>query len=367
VVTGGQIELLNPETILRVGTGTPANAGMSATLTSTLTGSAELVKTDYAILVLNGDNTYTGGTSVRGGVLQISSDRNLGATTAGLILKEGTLRTNADITMARTIELSGTHGTFDTSKTTITRLTGVLTGSGALVKQGMGSLILETSSTYTGDTLVRAGTLVGNATSLHGDIISDGTTIFDQAEQGTYVGDISGKGGMRKRGHGVLTLLGHSVTPWHVENGTLTSGAERFSGNIDVSAGATMNFHQSMDAEYASKLAGFGNVLKSGTAGLTLMADSPNFSGATDVAAGTLRVLGALGGRLNVLAGGRLEGTGQVGETFNAGVIAPGGSIGALTVAGDYVGQSGTLEMQVVLDGDNSPADRLVERVTLLG
>ena len=61
-----------------------------------------------------------------------------------------------------------------------------------------------------------------------------------------------------------------------------------------------------------------------------------------------------------MLTGARLQGTGTVCTTVNAGTVAPGNSIGTLTVAGNYTGSGGTLEIEAALGGDASPADRLV-------
>ena len=71
---------------------------------------------------------------------------------------------------------------------------------------------------------------------------------------------------------------------------------------------------------------------------------------------------GILGGPVNVLAGARLTGTGRVGATTNQGVIAPGprSGFGTLTIAGDYAGQGGGLEVRTRLGADNSPTDKLV-------
>ena len=73
-----------------------------------------------------------------------------------------------------------------------------------------------------------------------------------------------------------------------------------------------------------------------------------SFSGATTVA-------------LNV-SGGIAKGTGTFGGlTLNAGgILAPGNSIGTLTVNGNYVGNGGVLEIETQLGGDASPTDRLV-------
>ncbi|MCQ1574255.1 autotransporter outer membrane beta-barrel domain-containing protein [Neorhizobium galegae] len=75
---------------------------------------------------------------------------------------------------------------------------------------------------------------------------------------------------------------------------------------------------------------------------------------------GTLAVNGTVGGTMDVRAGGVLQGIGQVGTTTSAGTIAPGNSIGTLTIAGNYTGTGGTLEVEAVLGGDASPTDLLV-------
>jgi fibronectin-binding autotransporter adhesin len=74
-----------------------------------------------------------------------------------------------------------------------------------------------------------------------------------------------------------------------------------------------------------------------------------------------LSVNGALGGSMEVY-GGRLQGVGQVGNTtnFSGGTIAPGNSIGTLTIAGNYAGNGGTLEIETALGGDSSATDRLI-------
>ncbi len=88
--------------------------------------------------------------------------------------------------------------------------------------------------------------------------------------------------------------------------------------------------------------------------------DSSTFSGTTSIEGGALYVNGRLGGLVSVGAAGRLGGTGEVGNVDNAGIVAPGNSIGTLTVAGDYVGNGGTIEIETVLGDDTSPTDMLV-------
>ncbi|MCB5205587.1 autotransporter outer membrane beta-barrel domain-containing protein, partial [Neorhizobium sp. T786] len=106
-----------------------------------------------------------------------------------------------------------------------------------------------------------------------------------------------------------------------------------------------------------------GSGLVDAIAGRTILnADHGDFTGVMQARdGGILQINGDVsGGIASVLAGGRLEGNGFVGNTVNAGTIAPGTSIGTLTVVGDYTGNGGLLETEAVLGADSSPADLLV-------
>ncbi len=109
-------------------------------------------------------------------------------------------------------------------------------------------------------------------------------------------------------------------------------------------------------------IAGAGEFTKDGAGTLAFTGDGSGFAGATRLSAGVLAVDGALSGPLEILAAGRLEGGGRVGAVTNRGVVAPGraGDFGALTIAGDYVGAGGALEIETKLSDDASPTDRLV-------
>jgi outer membrane autotransporter protein len=116
------------------------------------------------------------------------------------------------------------------------------------------------------------------------------------------------------------------------------------------------------DIGISPSLTGAGALIKDGAGKLELTGDSgATFTGAGGVLAGTLAVNGVLGGTMEVI-GGRLQGIGTVGSTVNqpGGTIAPGNSIGTLTINGNYLGNGGRLEIETVLGGDASPSDRLV-------
>lgn len=116
------------------------------------------------------------------------------------------------------------------------------------------------------------------------------------------------------------------------------------------------------DIGIATAFSGSSSLNKLGDGTLTLSGHSSTFTGDALVQAGTLQVDGTLAGTMEVLSGARLTGTGQVGTTTNRGIIAPGhpGSLGTLTIAGDYAPAGGAIEIRTRLEGDDSPTDRLV-------
>ena len=63
-------------------------------------------------------------------------------------------------------------------------------------------------NTYSGGTTVQSGTLQGAVGSVQGDLINNGSVIFDQAENGIYGWRIWGSGSIVKEGKGLLTLSG---------------------------------------------------------------------------------------------------------------------------------------------------------------
>ncbi|UDF32924.1 UNVERIFIED_ORG: autotransporter domain-containing protein (plasmid) [Roseateles sp. XES5] len=345
---GGAITLggAGGETILRVGNGAASGASTTATIGSSLGGAGRLVKTDHGNLILEGANDYTGGTEIRTGTLQVSRDANLGAAAGGLTMNGGRLATTASFDTARTVTLVQA-GTFDVAAGTTLGLTGAVSGGADLVKTGAGLLRLDNASNAYGDTLVRAGTLVGHAGSMSGTVGNAGTVVFDQAADGRFAGDIVGldgtRGSMAKRGAGTLALAGRSSLDWSVEAGGLATAAERFGGNAAIASGASLDFDQQADAVYAGVLSGAGRFGKTGTGRLELTGSSAAFTGTTSVLGGTLAVNGRLGGHLDLAAAARLQGTGTIGDTVVNGTIAPGNSIGTLTVAGNISFAAGSV------------------------
>jgi fibronectin-binding autotransporter adhesin len=134
------------------GAGTVTNTGVAgATLTTggdntstTFSGVIQdgagvtgLTKVGTGTFTLTGANTYTAGTTISAGTLQIG---NAGAT--GSVA--GDIVNNAALTFNRTGTL--TYG-------------GVISGTGSLTKIASGTLTLTADNTYTGGTTINAGTL----------------------------------------------------------------------------------------------------------------------------------------------------------------------------------------------------------------
>lgn len=136
------------------------NDSISSTFTvhEDIGGAGLLIKTGDGMLVLTGDNSYSGGTYINGGMLAIDGDESLGASGAGLSFDGGKLRVLDDISSARAITLGTAGGIFDTNSYTLS-LTGLISGAGGFQKTGTGTLALYSANTYLGTTTITAGTL----------------------------------------------------------------------------------------------------------------------------------------------------------------------------------------------------------------
>jgi autotransporter-associated beta strand protein len=305
VLTGDALTLVGSNgaaPMIRVGDGSAAGAGMTATIGNTIAGSDGLAKIGLGTLVLTGANTYSGGTTVHGGALSVSDDGNLGDASGGLTLDGGTLQvTGTSFTgSARDIVLGAGGGGFIIADAGNTfTLAQALDGSGALDKAGAGTLVMIGNNSYGGGTTISAGTLQvgagGTAGSLVGDVVDNGVLAFDRSDALAFAGVISGNGALLQQGSGTLVLDGNSSA---------------FAGHTGVRSGS-------------------------------LIVGSAAGNGA------------ALGGDVAVDVGATLGGHGSIGgDVVNAGMLAPGASIGTLSIHGDYTQTAtGTLAIETDADG----------------
>ncbi|MBJ2771023.1 autotransporter-associated beta strand repeat-containing protein [Salmonella sp. NW1196] len=220
-----------------------------------------LIKQGAGTLILNAENTYTGGTTISGGTLVATNVDALGS---------------GDVTDDATLELN-TGGTFDNA----------ISGSGQVVKSGDDVLTLSGANSYSGGTLISDGTLVAsNVEALGtGDVTND--AVLELNTGGTFDNAISGSGQVVKSGDETLTLSGaNSYT-----GGTLISGGTLVASNVealgtgDVTDNATLELNTGGDFDNA--ISGSGQVVKSGDETLTL-SGSNTYTGGTLISGGTL-------------------------------------------------------------------------------
>ncbi|WP_216362369.1 autotransporter-associated beta strand repeat-containing protein, partial [Stenotrophomonas sp. VV52] len=219
--------------------------------------------------------------TLNGGVLNVSSDGNLGDAAGGLTFNGGTLHTTGDVNSDRDVVLAG-NGTFTTDTNTTLTNSGDVSGNGGLIKNGEGGLALTGTvshsggttvnegeltlsgqNTYTGGTTLNggvlnvssdgnlgdaAGGLTFNGGTLHttGDVNSDrdvvlagnGTFTTDTNTTLTNSGDVSGNGGLIKNGEGGLDLTG---TVSHSGGTTVNEGELTLSGQNTYTGGTMLN------------------------------------------------------------------------------------------------------------------------------
>ncbi|GLQ49479.1 beta strand repeat-containing protein [Dyella flava] len=418
LLTGDAIDLVEQNgvaPVLRV------SSGDTATIDNVLQGTDGFNKTDGGTLVLTGTNTYTGTTTLSGGYLSVSSDANLGASADPLDFEGGTLEITGTTfnQTARSIIWGSSGGGFDIDDASNTfTVTQALTGTGGLLKSGAGTLVLSGANTYSGGTVIDAGTLQGNTTSLQGNITNDATLVFAQTSNGTFSGSMSGSGQLIKNGGGTLILSGtntytggttinagtlqgnsNSLQGNIVNNaalvfdqtgsgtysgvisgsGTLTmngtgmltlTGANTYTGGTTVNAGtlqgdtttlqgnitdnAALVFNQGSDGTFSSVISGSGSLTKAGAG--TLILDGTNtYTGGTTITAGTLEVgdsntaSASIDGTVDVQGDGVLRGHGTInGNVVSDGIVWPGGTMGTLTINGNYTQNAdGTLQLDV--------------------
>jgi autotransporter-associated beta strand protein len=149
-------------------------------------GTSSLIKAGSGTLVLTAANTYTGGTYLNAGTLQVTSSGNLG--TGGLSFGgdgSALLDIEGSIAYADTRAITlGANGTILQDNTAGAMLSGVISGGGELFKTGPGNLILSNPTNAFGGTAVEAGmltvTTIGALPSNESLVIeAGGTLVFD--------------------------------------------------------------------------------------------------------------------------------------------------------------------------------------------
>jgi fibronectin-binding autotransporter adhesin len=247
----------------------------SVTFNGIVSGSGSLTQAGAGTLILTGNNTYTSGTTISSGTLQIGN----GGTTGSIM---GDVTDNGSLVFDRSDDIT---------------FSDVVSGTGSLEQAGTGKLTLTGDNTYAGGTTISAGTLqIGNGGttgSIIGDVTDNGSLIFDRSDDIIFSDVVSGKGSLEQAGTGKLTLTGNNTYTGGttISAGTLQIGERGTTGWIigNVTDNGSLIFNRSDDVIFNGIVSGTGSLEQAGAGTLTLTGAN-TYGGGTAVKGGTLEI-----------------------------------------------------------------------------
>ena len=353
------------------------------------TGSGKLVKNNTGGLTLSGNNTFTGGTTLNAGTVNINSATAIGSgtftvsgngtfdnTSGGVITNvnnnaltlsggsptfTGTTNLNFG---SGVVTISGANRTVTVSANTLTLGGGVTDAGGAikLTKAGAGTLVLNgAAGTWIGGSSLDAGTLsVGNDTALgSGNLALNGSTSILIAGNGARTlansftmavsATIGGSNNLTLAGRFTNSAASHTLTIANTGTTTLAGNVFLADDNVTARTVTITNVGPVIISGAISNNAA-GNTIASsltylGTNTLTL-SGANNYSGLTMISAGTLTLPGT--GVLNS-GGGTGVGSLLVGNVAgNALMKISGGTVNVgstATLVGSAAGGNGFINM----------------------
>ena len=305
------------------------------TFAGNISGTGALQQNSAQTTILTGTNTYTGGTTIIDGTLQLG-DGGTSGSIQGNVIDHGVLAINRSDTYT---------------------FAGNISGNGALQQLGTGTTILTGINTYTGGTTVSAGTLQlgdGGATgSILGNVINNVTLVFDRSNTVTFGGVISGSGNLAQIGPGTTILTGDNT----YSGGTMISAGAlqvgnsgtigSIAGNVTVNNKAMLAFDRSNPVTFSGVISGTGSVQDLGGGILTLTGNNIYSGGTTIATGGTLQVgasgtVGSIVGNVTnngILAFDRSDAVIFGGVISGAGIVQDlGGGTLTLTASNTYSG-----------------------------
>lgn len=285
-LTGGTLTLNGTTPTLTTG------AGINAAISSSIDGTAGLVKSGGGSLTLSAANLYSGGTTLFGGTLVAANNSSLGS--GNVVMNDATLRAGVGplTTLANPLQIDGTNSVFDAPIGSNLQLDGDMTGSGFASTAGQWAVGLGgDNSGFTGvwtNGSENPNNLTAFATADSGSASAEWVLVAGRmfnAASGTttiHLGALSGNGG----------ILSNN-----------TSGQVTFSvGALDTDA----TFSGSIQNEWGG--GGTTAIIKVG-AGQWTLGGNNNYSGGTTLTGGTIVAANnsALGTGTLVMTGGTLR------------------------------------------------------------
>lgn len=185
-----------------------------------LSSGTALFKTGAGRLMLDTANTFTGGTLINEGVVQIGDGVAFNGGLSGNVTNNDTL-------------IYATPGTLASSVS--------IAGSGTVAKTGAGALTLSGAESYTGTTAVAGGSLTFSGSIPPSDITNNGALTLAPSASQIYRNAISGAGAVTTSGSGVLTLSGANTFAGNLTNNTgflvLSNSSAAGSGTVVYNGG----------------------------------------------------------------------------------------------------------------------------------
>ena len=375
---GGEVRIGGPHSLFRVGSNNLSTEFSG--LICECGGPAGLEKVGTGTMILSGNNTYTGDTTITAGTLQLGN----GGTTGSVF---GNIVNNSVLALNRS-------DSFDFANN--------VSGTGVLNHIGAGTTTLTGANTYTGTTNVIAGTLraggvnafgVGSAVTVStgaalalnnfnqtvGSLAGDGGVSLGTATltlggnnlSTNMSGVISGTGAVVKNGTGTLILAGNNTFSGNttINGGTLQLGDGGTSGSVlgNIVNNGILAIDRSNNITLGGVISGTGALQQNG-AGVTTLTGINTYTGLTSVNAGGLIVNGSIGTsqELIVATGAFVGGSGILPSTTVSGVLSPGNSVGTITIQGNLTMTAGSSYL-VELDGGESDRINVSGIATLAG
>ena len=339
---------------------------VAQTLSGVISGAGSLIKSDSSTLTLtNATNSYSGLTTVSGGILQITANNALGTTAAGTSVTAGAALRLAGVnySTAEALSINGTGvggggalvnsgtSTFAGQVTAATNATinaggGTLNFTGGLVKNG-------TVLTLTGGGIINIGTVGISGASAGSDLIVDGVTVNENVAN-TYVGPTfirstasAGTGILNANIAGALPTGTRSAVTMD-DSGLGSSRLNLVTGNqvaasLTGAASSLVNLNANTltigttggSTTFAGVISGTnGNLTKDG-ASTQVLSGANTYTGATNVTGGVLAVNGSLANTSTTIGtGATLQGSGTIGGSVTiqgGGTLAAGNGIESIT------------------------------------
>ena len=311
-----------------------ASASNTFSTAYSLGGSGSLTKLGAGMLVLGASDSISGPTTIGGGAIQINNNNGLLNSTVavnannGLLFGNGVtaptiggLSGNGNVTLATVNSVAATLTAGGNGQNTT--YTGVLGGSGALVKNGSGMLTLQGNNTYNGTTTVSGGSLVLDSNTPNagytysgGSIaVNNGSTLVLNLAKYVFNGtlfqfDANGGGTIYTEGGG---NGGGFVVNSPITFATTGGARDYLSGPLGVNInGQSLNFNvvrgsdPTTDLTVSTVLWNTGSITKTGN-GIMAVSVNPTYSGNTTVNGGEITFTSALNwsvsGNININGG----------------------------------------------------------------